>query len=135
MEWCDLTGPGSASMMRNSPTKFKSAQKRIGSAQACKLDMLFLLNLQLFQRTAKKTSDTLWSRTLIPPQQARKNRGDCTVKRQTSSLRKFGAKLTYSGDSRILLGLVIGVSNEQSSSDTVSRLPLYVQMTLQTGAH
>ena len=97
--------------------------------------MLFLLNLQLFQRTAKKTSDTLWSRRLIPPQQARKNRADCTIKRQTSSLRKLGAKLTYSGDSPFLLGLVVGVSNEQSSSDTFSRLPLYVQMTLHSCAH
>ena len=44
---------------------------------------------------------------------------------KTNSLRQLGAKLTYSGDSPFLLRLVIGVSNEQSS-DTVSRLPLYV---------
>ena len=60
----------------------------------------------------EKTADTLWSRTLVPLQQATKNRVGCT-------------KLTYSGDSPFLLRLVIGVSNEQSS-DRVSWLPLYV---------
>ena len=44
---------------------------------------------------------------------------------QTNSLRQLGAKLTYSGDSPLLLRLDIGVSNEQSS-DTVSWLPLYM---------
>ena len=49
-----------------------------------KLDMLFSLTESTigayFQRTVEKTADTLWSRILVPPQQATKNRAGCTAK-------------------------------------------------------
>ena len=69
-------------MMRNTTTKFKSAQFKIGSVHACKTGYVVfsLLNRQLFQRTAEKTAVTPWSRTLVPPQQATKNGAGCAAK-------------------------------------------------------